>query len=1831
MGFKRYFTFILILVLAGCFAGRKNKDRGSNTEGQHAFGRSGEFDWQRFIDEEEDSSFRITKFEADISTRGENFDAETQNNKAIVVDFSAELEDRITREKLFDHEFRVSDSHGGRIYNIKVGEDNKISWTERIHFAALKPQANPVLVVRKIEAVGQGSSVGYVNAVFELNPWAYSDKALGKPFLNLTQRVEILKDRHKSFDPNLDPMKFLRDPPAKPLSLNIAFARFYINRAETNTIKNSISSEKPIKMYTLKSEGVREDLGENKYKDDFFIGRGVLINEQEPDYKERNNIIKEKVENPPVLGMKLKLGVNLKLQTEIINSAGKIIYRDINSGKFMVFAALVASNVGITNDKGGEEDVLIGINASPVVGEIKDQILNVEFDMVIGELSNRGDLDLVLKVLPLGEWDKENLEPFSVLYKLGPYNQLGGHKGEFRDVKSEKNFDYDKYVKKVKGFTERHKELLSNHGILNAAQNIIFDSMKIRFRAVKAGETATQRTVIFEVTSCPRDGLTGASFSEGRQFRILVSGLDPLRCNPEEHKDKDERDSECRFKRVPIEEIRQNQDQEYYEGDGIFKVRDTGCLSWVDEIAHKYYQRENLIERSYHIVEVVKDMGGEDVEDIGGVEDVEENKDEQRETFTLTGYFNPWDEKFGTIGVDERNLSDSFIKEIEDRVKYPSRFFVGDFSYMTLRFRYDIDENMNLTVKKTVLLNLYPFVKRYSNIINGINGNFPIRDGIYLLKVAYQKDYIDPGAKGIKLQPVKGSNFKSKIVVENGATGASRTEDPFMLDDLRRKTFVYTIKKLVRVENSRVISPVEFHINELRTLRVRSNLLLQLEPVNQYKLQIINLLETHITKNIGFKIGNLGKFRCLDPGALEEILKLFQKTIDEIALSIPDNVNYTSKASFKEVINSTPVEKALSNLTKHRLLKSEEEKFKLTSEYIEKLEEEFRSNKSPRQRADGLSPLINKLREFHNDAAAAPSVNEFENDDLYDYKHFITPLDDDHLEEDAEDPKHALGTDTKEVLDIAKKIGPFLKEVTSGENLQELLNNDFTINPAIARVSDLDYLIDRKAGIIRRTFVGPLTLLPLDNKNVMNATDALDYDDSSNDGIQNENFEKSYRDDINHDYKRNPRFGYQGHFKNCHVDDFIVNDQHEELIHDAWAECIKKGGLKEEDGEIRIPEDFACDYEKTDVYKEYLTKQTNEVWKEADKYNSSPFKRFARHKDENMLKNEGRCLYREVWFKKYFSQKIVQKAQTQFGNFLSHPLVTAKIVQPPIENSNIEPLDKKFEFEPFEISAINGDCIKEGKISEGCIKPTDRFDLSVSKISDILLDKNASVGDYFLYPRGDFFEEVDDTPYKPALIEFYKKYNKPELTRLRDLDYGYERGEASKELSKYIYKTLAGIAAPPLKYQAIEYDGKLRQIAPADFGGDVQGFLCNIMLPLADQTFHDRLRYYKSLNPKNEEDAKELEIFKKQGFDPNGDIFRIFKEIIRFDYNTFKRALHKCHEQANSTSVDIPLPFQLERKFKTLKLGRYFFRGGKAINFAIGQNVAISHNLSVSNKYTLDPINSVKDVIKNLLSDIGGAVLGRVTSVFFGAFKAHEYSQTEANASVDNEGLATNAYLSMQAAELDLELLEYRRCMLVRWNEDFLSDVLPDDTNIFIPKLNNIFICGNKENEPIAIRENYYYITQHFTEGDLLDTANLLNNPWLLILRGYRDMIAFVRALYPSSEFSNEENPPNVIKLIGHDFDRLLTPRKPIFIPASLDANNGRNTYEEELEPWLTMSEAYRNVTPSFPGLFTQLSNREVSLPTWPWTNQGQINEEDTEKCESAKKLNQDGDRDEEN
>ena len=97
-------------------------------------------------------------------------------------------------------------------------------------------------------------------------------------------------------------------------------------------------------------------------------------------------------------------------------------------------------------------------------------------------------------------------------------------------------------------------------------------------------------------------------------------------------------------------------------------------------------------------------------------------------------------------------------------------------------------------------------------------------------------------------------------------------------------------------------------------------------------------------------------------------------------------------------------------------------------------------------------------------------------------------------------------------------------------------------------------------------------------------------------------------------------------------------------------------------------------------------------------------------------------------------------------------------------------------------------------------------------------------------------------------------------------------------------------------------------------------------------------------------------------------------------------------------------------------------------------------------------------------------------------------------------------------------------------------------------------------NQPRRVEEMYFYFTQHFTEGDMLDQADLYNHPWLLGMRGMRDFVTFVNKIRAQ-------------ELVGLD--------------GFLSGVSGGTPPRAKAWALDQMSQVYKNTLPSFPGFYS--------------------------------------------
>ena len=302
-----------------------------------------------------------------------------------------------------------------------------------------------------------------------------------------------------------------------------------------------------------------------------------------------------------------------------------------------------------------------------------------------------------------------------------------------------------------------------------------FTDMRPNFEKIKRGESVTTRQIIFRTQTCLTRKSDGTSPRLGSKFQISVKDLQ----NPKR--------------------------------DKVYNLEIQGknrCLNFVHEFWYKHFKPE----RYFYFNLEVKEMAPNTVADVLGIS------------------INPWDEGW-TFGRDRIHVSDASVQDDMEAKKIQSRFWLPNFSYFTLRFRYAIDKFLKIKVKKSILLYLKPSMLRYSSLKMGRTGIYKLRDGIYLMKAALEKHYLDPSTDAI----IKPSN---KLV----GGGEHRKSHQFILkSELRTRHHISIVKRLVRVIDGQIIAPVEFTVADLRIMRIRAQMMVQLQPVEEWRHYMVKL------------------------------------------------------------------------------------------------------------------------------------------------------------------------------------------------------------------------------------------------------------------------------------------------------------------------------------------------------------------------------------------------------------------------------------------------------------------------------------------------------------------------------------------------------------------------------------------------------------------------------------------------------------------------------------------------------------------------------------------------------------------------------------------------------------------------------------------------------------------------------------------------------------------------------------------------------------------------------------------------------------------------------
>jgi hypothetical protein len=1247
-------------------------------------------------------------------------------------------------------------------------------------------------------------------------------------------------------------------------------------------------------------------------------------------------------------------------------------------GKFNVTANIIGVNMGSTQDVNMMMTDIGSLDVKSVA--MQDGKLHVTFPKFNLQYKNtNGNLVLALKVSADGI-SEGVLAPFTVLYRMGDFYEWLGKKTPLRiqDNNTHIKTTYDALLKTVPVNAVQINEARNRAGIkpLEAFQ---FDYFDIQYNSIKPGETATNRTINYNVRVCVTHPLRGNRKAEGETFLVST-------------------DNRTEFEMV---------------------TDDKGCMGWLDEVNHYYYKPERYI------------LNNIKIRHASGF-----NK-------SLKIALNPWD-LFATFGKDlqkDPQVLKSIVDYEEWEKKYPnipqkieSRLILADFQYTAIKFDYDIKEDLSLNVKKSVLLQLGPEVQRYSSMTQGRKAVEWLRDGIWLLKVAIHKDYLDPAQKG--------------AVVENTESGPRYSVSGN--EKISERHYISYQKKLVRVINGRIITPVTFEMEDLRLMRIRSNMLIQLEPIDETQLLLANWMKEVLDQRA-----------YLDDRQRQDFEKFKEAIAGFISTHFGQDENKVDGDLEKYRYQINPKKMEVSEIYADESLSDDdkrlvgEEELKAKNQYIQdrkaiidqflsqidsvKVREAIHTND-----LEKLNDLLHDATRFQSRVAADGTLQTYPKDMI---EVLANQGDDSKIPArvipGSEAKVHFFVQEGNTPIDAGLLLAINDKFSMTEREMSNLRLNDFTVNPAAA-FFDIDKIIEplEVSGLRKRSFLGPVTFLMNGNGSQVRPTDTLDEvfcinnSCTAKDVTEQELREWTYSDSSSFLYKR--FYNSVAHFFNKHVDDLIV---------------CKDGGL--------IESQTFCG----------STLPTKEVTVNGKKY-------FEFIGLDNIASRE-------------------KKARSLMSNYVR----------------------------------LNG---------------LDYVSLTNQKLQKVASDCP--------FPYYDESCLVDD--------------NETKVIAAQDLLSGFDQVERSEKQRSWVSQQMAE-DDPHLIYlrSGSSLDNDLTLMLPIDL--------------YKHKTTREEVANFVKTGEASEAFEAKLCLYMAESY-----IRRLLENhvlIKDFVKNLRNELVGKCIGESFSPPRRGPGLIVFDRKLRVEQTKRFLFKGGKSMNVNISSSTGVDQKFSKDRKWSYD-FMAIPRIGLSLFQSI--PIVGNILNG-----SGFQISSGHSKGQSSGMSLNSGTYLVMQVATFDIEIQAYEQCLIMKYN----SQALGESTNLqaFVNRhakpldvafaLNyGLFLCTGEVEQPRdpndpsklkprAVRERYYYFTQHFTEGDMLDSGDLYNHPWLLMLRGRRDFNVFMAGI---NGFSNDINMYDMSGPIAH--------------------------VKEYTWPIENLVTTYLDVQPTFPGIYTILDNEPADFP---WGN----------------------------
>ncbi len=1495
-------------------------------------------------------------------------------------------------------------------------------------------------------------------------------------------------------------------------------------------------------------------------------------------------------------GVHINLNFTGKPVAWVKDSTGIPHETEIDTGRFTVYMHLIASGAADNSEKHLLSSNVAQITRQNTVFEWsmnQDRLLAASVPVLLRNRTELGSVELLVRVVPRSQ-GLTSLKPFSAVFLLGQYNDWirpQSLRYQFNEIfDSMDQVNYERYFDNVVGMDEIDSSIMT----VRDQKRFYFSPLRMRFVRIMPGESATDRTLQYSVTTCI-ENWRGARVGRGYQFNVITEDQGRQRTMRRE-------------------------------------TNEDGCLTWFGTLSHKYYRREVLEQRSASVTYVGTQNNGNSATHLQGedrsgtvLENVDQNLtgdivNSYEENFTY--YMNPWDEKW-TFGWDEPDMPANYYNDIiEQRRNAPkSQLFIADFRYETMGFRYAIDKYLNLKVKKAVLFKAYPYVLKYNSIVRGRLGTEKLRDGVYLMKVALQKDYLDPAAKGVRIydeelqQPFEIATAPDNLVEydpENPPTNIYQAYDQYLLpgenggpnevlregrpvnarmtwnpedsdergshvnhrllttSELResRKEYISVQTKLVRVLGGMIITPIEFEVDDLRLMRIRNQFFIQLQTVDEHRLRVA----TAIDQAVQNMFADTSDIDARYNQVFEQMSELYSLEADsqriESILDQYHEVERRNQAEQELVEIQGNIETARQNLYSMLGLDSFEEGTEEFNQRLQAIQARLQRLDQYRQLRSHPETGLPYLTEFRNDKRELINriLNQMNNANNYQNQNSVETADPENQAAMEQDPflqflflgSHSDGSNQSTIDMVERNLNVDLEELKYADFTESPLNPSFDFNLLLNDgVHNPDQVPDDgKSGLPSRTFVGPLTFVFNTNGSSLRPTNIL-----------NENYCRTAF---------------------CEEPDRIMLEDYDPNTTEGKIQW----GIPPERVEVTnsVDDNFQL---------EQLTEEP--IYDSGDSVNSN----YENNKYYGYLKAyHGVTVDDLIEEKKGIEERNFRKMEeaSQIINFVKSMGLKYTLL-----NDNPRSRLKGIDHECAQTVNVN-------RISTCFNDITDGPDiLKENKFMQQLNERSGGHPDFYGAEIDGAFENSD----------YYYMLGREPITE-QDLKsvmtHGWKSGEVEPGLSRKLMHRMCFVLTQNF-FHPKYYDKDLS--------------LGDRVTALTKKGMNRRTMYH----------------FEQHCHRMIGRMYGYY----RAGSNHYERALIP----GRGRDADLqPLnrvaysPVILERKVRAYETtDRYVYRGGKSLNINLGAsfNLSSSHGLKKSTTASFKPWEWVFGAVGGVAGGIAGFFSGGPPGAFIGATAVatatkqmtSAFSVSRSNSMDESAGrtqgttITAGTFLVSQQATFDIELGEYERCLVARIHPLVIKSFLEMGSGDSHPYLKDAFLAEDRDlngdgiieenrgeeasdiskngivictGEPtfertLPVKEKYYYFTQHFTEGDMLDTADLHNHPWLLQLRGLRDFQAFTSTIGAREVHNIDSNSwaSDVMARTASDAASFeLSGSQQDTLRPEYEIANQSSDINWPLEE---LSRTYFQVLPTFPGLYTYMNESGENVEEWPYDN----------------------------